>query len=251
VATLAAALAACDDGDDDGGDAAPPGVTGSTTAPTVGPAPSSAALATTAPPAAGATASTAIPTVPEVGVPGLESDDVLCRAWSRFGGSFQVLAVASSFGAGGPGAVAELEVLAAASVARAYEDLLASWPDELAAERDVVAEEYLGPFARRAESALDALVDAGATEEVLDELVAAWEDALARRDPTDPEVAVAVPATAVDVVAEAAGEFGAAAVPIPEDPELRVTAEAPATEAYLAATCPDRGTLGGIEVETG
>jgi hypothetical protein len=189
--------------------------------------------------------------VPEVGVPGLDSDDVRCRAWSRFGGSFQVLAVASSFGEGGPGAVAELEVLAAPSVTRAYDDLLANWPEELAEERDVVADDYFGPFARRAQQALDALVDAGASDDDLDALAAALYDALAVRDPADPELAVAVPPATAGVVTDAAQAFADAVVPIPEDADLRVTAEAPLTEAYLVVTCPDRGTLGGIEVEPG
>jgi hypothetical protein len=60
---------------------------------------------------------------------------------------------------------------------------------------------------------------------------------------------VAVPAAAADVVAAAAAEYVDQVVPIPGDPALVVTAQAPATEAYIAETCPDRGTLGGIEVD--
>jgi hypothetical protein len=185
------------------------------------------------------------PTVPEVGVPGLDSTDAVCRSWSRFGGSFQVVAVAASFGGGGPLAATELEVAAAPTVTSAYDDLLDAWPDELAAERTVVADDYLGPFARRARRGVDALVAAGASPSDLQAIAAAWEAALAARDPSTPELELVLdePLGAM-VVAAAAGLAGELA-PVPEDPELVVTADTPATDAYLEANCPDQGTLSG------
>jgi hypothetical protein len=192
----------------------------------------------------GATASPR-PTVPEVGVPGLDSTDTVCRSWSRFGGSFQVVAVAASFGGGGPLAATELEVAAAPTVTSAYDALLAAWPDELAGERAVVADDYLGPFAGRARHAVDALVSAGATPSDLEVIAAAWEAALAERDPSSAEFELALDEPLGAMVAAAAARFAGEVAPVPEDPELVVTAETPATDAYLEANCPDQGTLSG------
>ena len=40
----------------------------------------------------------AIEPVPETGVPGIDSGDVFCRAWSEFAGSFQALGLVSAIG---------------------------------------------------------------------------------------------------------------------------------------------------------
>lgn len=186
-------------------------------------------------------------TVPETGVPGLDSDVVVCRAWSEFAGSYQVVAVAAAFG-DDTAEVARLEVAASPVVTGAYDDMIANWPDELTAEADVVADEYLGPYARRSARARDALIAAGADEAVLAELTAAWIDALAARDPAEVLPTLVVPPSAVDVVEAAAVDFDAQVVPIPQDPSLVTGAEVPLTEAFLFDTCPDRGTLGGAEV---
>jgi hypothetical protein len=232
----ALALAACSGGDVDDGAATTTG----------GAVQTARADATDGSGAPDSTASASTrPTVPEVGVPGLESTDALCQAWSRFGGSFQVVAVAAAFGEGGPAAAAEVEVTAAPTVTRAYGDLLAAWPAELAAERDVVADDYLGPFARRAQRALDALIAAGATAVDLDAIAAAWEAALAERDPDDPALEVALDDRLDAIVRTAAADVAASAPPIPEDPELVVNAATPATDAYIESTCPDQGTLAG------
>jgi len=49
--------------------------------------------------------------VPDVGVPGIDSADPFCRAWSEFAGSFQALAFASIADTD-PVAAARLEVVA-------------------------------------------------------------------------------------------------------------------------------------------
>jgi hypothetical protein len=188
-----------------------------------------------------------LPVVPEIGVPGLDSDDVVCRAWSRFGGSFQVVAVAAAFGAGDPEAGAALEVIASPTVTAAYDDLVANWPDELGDEAEVVADGYLGPFARRADRALAALEAAGADATAKETIVAAWEAALAARDPNDPEIVVALPAPIQAIVDVAASELAGQIVPIPADPSLVSDVEVPLTEQYLDDNCPDRGTLGGVD----
>jgi len=185
--------------------------------------------------------------VPEVGVPGLDSDDAVCAGWSRFGGSFQVLAVAASFGAGDPERVAALEVIASPTVTGAYDDLVENWPDELAGEAELVADDFLGPFARRADRALAALEAAGGDALAQETIVAAWETALAGRDPADPEIVVALPADVEVIVDAAASEFASQVVPIPSDPSLVTDVEVPLTEQYFIDNCPDRGTLGGVD----
>ncbi|MGH9133101.1 MAG: hypothetical protein ACRDZZ_04130 [Ilumatobacteraceae bacterium] len=231
-------------GDDDDGAGAPEGPT--TTGPATAGSDSDSAGGTD-PPGTGSPSVTAVATIPEVGVPGLDSDDVVCRAWSRFGGSFQVVAVAASFGSGGPVAAAALEVIASPVVTTAYDDMVANLPDELEAEAEAVADGYLGPFARRAERALAELEAAGADQAAMATIVAAWETALADRDPTDPEVAVELPDDVRALVDAAAAEFEAQVVPVPSDPSLITGVEVPLTEQYLADTCPDQGTLSGVD----
>jgi hypothetical protein len=191
-----------------------------------------------------ASPATATPTVPEVGVPGLDSDEVVCRAWSEFAGSFQVVAVAASFGEG----AAALEVVAASTVVRAYDELLAAWPAELDAERDVVADDYLGPFASRAAVARRALVDAGASESTFERIESAWLAALAERDPASPDLAVDLDEATWALVDQAARAVEAGLPTIPDDPSLVTDAEVPLTEEYVADTCPDQGTLAGQEL---
>lgn len=193
---------------------------------------------------------TTIVDVAEVGVPGLDSDDAFCAAWSRFGGSWQVLLVASVFG-GDEAAVSELEVVAAPLVATSYEALVASFPDELAAEADVAAEDYFGLFARRSAEALESLRDAGASDDQLAELAAAWIDALAGRDPAQPIVDVGVPDELAALVADAATRFRTRRIGMADDPSMVVAAETPATDRYLETSCPDQGALAGQEVPDG
>jgi hypothetical protein len=188
-------------------------------------------------------------TLPPIGVPGLDSDDLFCRSWSRFGGSFQVVAVAAAFAPGEPVDVYALEVVAAPVVDAAFDELLANWPAELESERDDVAERFLGPYARRAELALERFVAAGATDEQVETVQAAWLDALARRDPDEVDVTVDLPDGVWAVVDVAAADLDGRIEPIPTDPSLVTDVEVPLTEAYIATNCPDRGTLGGGDVE--
>ena len=242
---LSVALAGCSSADNDPGRADDEGPT--TTAVAV--APSSSTGGPIGGPGSEPTSATpeSLATIPEVGVPGLDSDEVVCRAWSRFAGSFQVVSVAASFGSGDAEDVASLEVIAAPTVTAAYADLVANWPDELADEADAVADDYLGPFARRADSALAALESAGADATAIDTIIAAWETALEGRDPTVPEITVELPDTIQTIVDAAASELAAQLVPIPSDPSLVVAVDVPLTDQYLADNCPDRGTLGGVD----
>jgi hypothetical protein len=188
--------------------------------------------------------------VPEVGVPGLDSTDAFCSSWSRFAGSFQVVAVNAAFGSGSQEQLAALEVAAAPTVTAAYAELLANWPSQLASEYGVVADEFLGPFARRLTEAFDSLAGVGADQATIEAIADAWLTGLASRDPSTPEFVVDLPGGIWDTIDDAAALFGARLVPFGADPSLVTDVSTPLTTEYLAAACPDQGTLSGQEVET-
>lgn len=198
------------------------------------------------------------PTVPpvtvvdlaEVGVPGLDSDDAFCASWSRFAGSFQVVAVTAAFGSGPPEQLAALEVAAAPTVTAAYDDLLANWPDELESEEALVADEFLGPFARRLAEAHAALGAVGADDGTIETISEAWLAGLAQRDPSTPEFVVDLPDEVWATIDDAASVFGSQRVPFGTDPSLVTNVLTPLTDEYLAVSCPDQGTLSGQEVDT-
>jgi hypothetical protein len=202
------------------------------------------------PPEVADTTTTVLVTVPETGVPGLDSDDSFCAAWSRFGGSWQVIQVAANF-APDPSVVPAMEVVAAPVVDAAYDAMFAAWPDELATERDVVADGFFGPLDRRAEAALEALDTVGAGDADLAALGAAWIEALAVRQPDDPVLTPVLGDGLQALVDAAAAEFTSQRVEFVLDPSMRITAETPLTDAYLATACPDQGALTGGEVDGG
>ena len=191
-----------------------------------------------------------IVTVPEVGIPGLDSADRFCAAWSRFGGSWQVLQVAAYFGPS-PSVVPSLEVLAAPVVVDAFDTMFAVWPAELDGEREVVRTEYFGALRRRAEVALDTLAAVGATDGDLAGLAAAWEDALSSRRGDDVVPPVALTRPLDDLVTSAADELEQRTPGFLDDPALLIVAETPATDMFLATACPDQGVLAGSEVGAG
>lgn len=186
--------------------------------------------------------------VPETGVPGLDSDDSFCAAWSRFGGTWQVIQVAANF-APDPAVVPVMEVTAAPVVAAAYDAMLAAWPDELAGERDAVADGFFGPLDRRAEAALAALESAGATADDREALAAGWETALSGRRADAPVVLAELDDGLQALVDDAAAALSAQLVDFVDDPSMRITVETPLTDAYLATACPDQGALTGGEVD--
>jgi hypothetical protein len=186
-------------------------------------------------------------TAPEpTGVPGLTASDPLCAAWAGYVGTVQALGVAASFGDLTSAQLAGLELTSAPYVAEVTATIDNSWPDELASERATVIDQRIGPYARRASRGGDALVGAGMTTADLSELRSAWSSALARRDPESP--VLAVPSVSAQVQAKldaAASAYDSAATPFAQDPSLDVEAvDAPLTDAYLAAHCPDLATSG-------
>jgi hypothetical protein len=199
-----------------------------------------ASPATTAP-------ATSPPTVAPVdtGVPGLDSDDAFCSAWSRFGGSWQLLVQAGA--AGDPGQVARLEVIASTIVQDAYDDVFDAWPASLESEREVVADGYFGAFQRRSADAAAALAATGASDADIAELAQAWDAALAQYDPAT-AIDVPVPPDLQPIVDQAANSFGEQRVPLQSDPSMVITVETPLTDEMLATACPDQGWIVGQDV---
>ncbi|MEQ8439360.1 MAG: hypothetical protein RIB65_17855 [Ilumatobacter fluminis] len=186
--------------------------------------------------------------VDDTGVPGLDADDAFCRSWSRFGGSFQVVAVNAAFGGSDDLRLATLEVVASPTTTSAYADLSLEWPDELADEADAALDGVYGPFARRLAQARTALVDAGATQADLDAIDEAWVLALATRRPDDPEVVIDLPEPLWLLIDEAAPAYLDAVGPWATDESLVTDVEIPLTDVYLSDNCPDQGVLAGQEV---
>jgi hypothetical protein len=185
------------------------------------------------------------PVVAETGVPGLDDDDAFCAAWSRFGGSFQVIAVNAAFG---DAPSERLETAAAPTVAAAYLALGEHWPDEIADEREAALEGALGPFARRLAVASEALAATGATDADLDALDTVWMGALAERDPEDPVLPLDLTPDLRTLVDAAAVTYLEQVGSWATDESLVNDVEIPATNQYLADNCPDQGTLAGQEV---
>lgn len=191
------------------------------------------------------TPATSEPAPIDTGIPGLDSEDAFCAAWSRFGGSWQVAIGAAAFGA--PDEAARLEVIASTVVADAYDAVFAAWPAELEDEREVVADEFFGAFRRRSDDASAALAAAGATPAQQTTLAEIWVDALAARDPSNPVLTVDLPADLAPLVDDATARFIAQRPPFTQDPSMVITAETPLTDAYLGTACPDQGSIFGGE----
>ena len=180
------------------------------------------------------------------GVPGLIADDPFCSAWAGYVGTLQALGIAASFGDLSSDRLAVLELTSAARLVEVTAAIDGSWPDELAAERPIVLEQRIGPYARRARRAVEALTVAGVTPAEQATLSAAWQAALSARDPEEP--VIDVPSVADDLqfkIDVAAVDYDSVVTPFAQDPSLVVDAvQTPATDAYLVATCPDLASSG-------
>jgi hypothetical protein len=180
------------------------------------------------------------------GVPGLTADDPFCSAWAGYAGTLQALGIAASFGDLSSDRIAALELIAASRLVEAVAAIEGSWPSELDGERRLVTDKRIGPYARRAQAAVDALTDAGVTTAELATLSSTWQSALMARDPEDP--VIDVPSIADDLQAKvdaAAVAFDEARTPFAHDPSLATdSVETPLTDAYLVAHCPDLASSG-------
>ena len=189
-----------------------------------------------------ATATVASSAAPEpTGVPGLAAANPFCAAWAGYVGTVQALGIAASFGDLTSDRFAALELVAAPRLVEVAAAIDASWPVELATERTVVIEQRIGPYSRRAARGVAALVAAGVSATDQSTLSTVWQTALQRRDPQVP--VPELPPIAGDLqtkVDAAAVAYDNAVTPFAQDPSLVVDAvENPATDAYLAAHCPD------------
>ena len=179
-------------------------------------------------------------------MPGLSADDPFCSAWAGYVGTLQALGIAASFGDLSSEQFAGLELTAAPRLVEVAAAIDESWPAELTAERPIVIERSLGPYARRASRGVDALRAAGVTEAELGVLRSDWQTALLGRDPDVP--VIELPVVSVDLQAKlevAARAFDSAVTPYAQDPSLVVDGVAtPATDAYLVDHCPDLASSG-------
>lgn len=244
---VAAATTACtDDGGtgstsagttvDDVTVAATPTSTSETPAPPTGSTESTSAGTTSGTDATVVSSTVAIVAVPDDVVPGIDSDNPFCRAWSEFAGSFQTLAGAGS-------AADVLEVAASTVVSSAARTIAEEFPEPIASERDVFVNDVIGPFARRAERAGEALRDAGLSDAQIEVLGELWLRALTDAGVDGAEIDVAVPDDLVDAVAAAVEAVALPAIAV--DPSLVTQASTPATFEFLAGNCPDQGILAG------
>lgn len=180
--------------------------------------------------------------VPEpTGVPGVVSEVPFCRAYARLLGTQQVLGVAISFGDLDPLTSLRWEAAAAPAVSEAFAAVVAGWPDELAAERDVVIDDVLGPFVRRARVATEALMRSGASDGDLATLASLWVELLAARDNETFELAMPGVGAAVEAVLDAAArDLATRLVPLVDDPSMvREGVATPLTASYLESFCPE------------
>ena len=183
------------------------------------------------------------------GVPGLSSTDPFCAAWATYAGTVQALGVAASFGDLSSESFAALELTAATDLVAAVRTIDATWPQQptaLTMERESVTDKRIGPYGRRAGKAVDALVAAGATEFDLSTLRAAWQIALARRNPQLPVIAVPEISVELQSTLDDAGRaFNSEVTAFASDPSLTTERVAtPETDAYLGAHCPDLASSG-------
>ena len=180
------------------------------------------------------------------GVPGLTATDPLCAAWAAYVGTVQALGIAASFGALSSEQFAALELRSSPRLVEVAAAIDGSFPPELSSERAAVIEQRIGPYARRAKSAVDALSDAGVTTDEVSTLSSTWQSALLARDPHAP--VLSVPPLAADLQARidaAAVAYDKVVTPFAQDPSLVVDGvETPLTDTYLAAHCPDLSSIG-------
>lgn len=180
------------------------------------------------------------------GAPGIDDADAFCAAWARYSATPQLLIIAANFGPLDPVALARLEVFAAPSVVEAVAQMRATFPADLAVERDAYLGRVVAPVLGRAERATAALVEAGAGDADRRALVEAWLEALRVRDPAEPVPAVApVDPRLESIVVAAAVAFEATVTPLIDDPSMiPADVSTPLVDAYLRATCPDLSALG-------
>ncbi len=192
------------------------------------------------------------PTVPvtaapePTGVPGLDAEDPFCSAWAAYVGTLQALSIAASFGGLSSDQFAAVELVSTPRLVEVAAAIDTSWPSELSAERTVVLDKKIGPYARRASRGVDFLRAADVSDAELVTLSADWQQALSVRDPQATVIELRPVAAELQAKLEAAAaEYDSAVTPFAQDPSLVVEGvESPATDVYLVAHCPDLASSG-------
>ena len=188
--------------------------------------------------------------VVETGVPGIDSDDAFCRAWSRYAGSVQAISLAWALQT--PVDAARLEVAATDALSEAVDSMSADLPAEIEANRQALTVDVPGPFLRRADRARVLLIDAGLGEEQIADLGSAWVAAITEQGIESETLSIDVAPDAADALEAATGAFVDELPSVNEDPTLDTTEFdiSPSLD-YIFDTCPDRGTLAGNDVVAG
>ena len=177
----------------------------------------------------------------DTGVPGLDSDDEFCRSWSEFAGTFQALALAASL-ARDPADAARTEVAGSSTIVAAAAGLDEHLPDELESERQALTVGLVGPMARRAGAAVDALTAAGLTDAEISALGEAWLGTLTASGLDEPIEQVPLDPAVADRVDAAAASLAAARPSIVEDPALITDASTSAgLNDFRTGARPDAG----------
>jgi len=188
-----------------------------------------------------------LPPVAETGVPGIDSEDAFCRAWSRYAGSVQAISLAWALQP--PADAARLEVAATEAVGDAVAAMAANLPAEIDANRQALTVDVPGPFLRRAERARELLADAGLGEDQIGTLAGAWIDAITEQGVDSETLSIDVPPDSAAALETASQAFADELPSVNEDPTLDTTAfDINPSLDYISANCPDQGTLAGNDV---
>lgn len=183
-------------------------------------------------------------------VPGLDSADGFCSAWSRFGGSWLVVSsawpIAEDPELGEEVKPAFVEVVAAPTIVAAFDDMKQDWPAELGDVRDQGVAS-LQPQYDRVGRSYQRLVAAGADDQAVAALDEWWVDWLDGWDGSSFPAVDDIPGDVRDAVVAAAEQTGADEQPTFLDPALQAEPVQPVLD-YLAQNCPDRGGLSGESV---
>ncbi|MFZ9629628.1 MAG: hypothetical protein ACO3C1_09800 [Ilumatobacteraceae bacterium] len=178
------------------------------------------------------------------------TSDSFCDGWFDYALTVRLLVTLTlDSSSAGVQRLAEVELIAAASMEEAVGTIGEHWPADLVGERSTVLVDVVGPYLRRAQKALAALAGAGLSADQIAELRLAWRDVLAAaaRMPTAGagvwlERAV-VPADLHGAVTAAAASFAAGVTAFGDDPTLpdRMSlvdpSSTPRTDGFLAAQC--------------
>ncbi len=182
--------------------------------------------------------------VSDTGVPGIESDDMFCRSWSEFAGSYQALTFAWAIQGGE--AAARLEVVATNVLSSAVDQMAANLPTELEVERQALTVDLPSPLLRRAERTRGFLAAAGVDDGTIEALGEMWLAAVTDAGLESETLAVTIDDDQLNgSVLKSALTLLDELPPIIEDPSLIVDVDISATQDYLFENCPDRGILAG------